>query len=181
MQAGGPVWRLQASAAHPELQFPGLQEALGHPFRRASTPTAQVWSEGFPVETVSVFAFFVKEYHRSGSQSAYQDQSLQSAIPGSALCQRQVPFRGEIYRVRTPFLADPGFGFFLPSLATRLGKNPASVFPAPVGAINKTLWPDCDLASNSSWCSRGSQPWLSNQAEIRSGSFSGNFSPDEFV
>ena len=54
--------------------------------------------------------------------------------------------------------------------STRLGKNPASVLPAPVGAISSTERPARALASNSSWCSRGAQPRRANQPANGSGS-----------
>src|SRR6185295_8085884 len=47
--------------------------------------------------------------------------------------------------------------------STRLGRNPASVLPAPVGAISSTERPARALASSSSWCARGVQPRPANQ------------------
>ena len=54
--------------------------------------------------------------------------------------------------------------------STRLGKNPASVLPAPVGAISSTERPARAFASSSSWCARGTQPRLENQRTNGSGS-----------
>ena len=47
--------------------------------------------------------------------------------------------------------------------STRLGRNPASVLPAPVGAISRTERPPRAFANSSSWCARGVQPRLANQ------------------
>src|SRR6476660_6626376 len=53
--------------------------------------------------------------------------------------------------------------------STRLGKNPASVLPAPVGAISSTERPARAFANSSSWCARGIQPRLANQRAKGSG------------
>ena len=57
--------------------------------------------------------------------------------------------------------------------STSVGKNPASVLPAPVGAISSTERPARALPSNSSWCARGVQPRLANQRMKISGSSDG--------
>jgi hypothetical protein len=57
--------------------------------------------------------------------------------------------------------------------STRLGRNPASVLPAPVGAISSAERPARALASRSSWCGRGVQPRLANQRANTSGSGGG--------
>jgi hypothetical protein len=54
--------------------------------------------------------------------------------------------------------------------STRLGKNPANVLPAPVGAISSTERPARAFASSSSWCARGTQARLENQRANGSGS-----------
>ena len=48
--------------------------------------------------------------------------------------------------------------------ATRLGRKPASVLPAPVGAISRVERPALALSSSSNWCGRGAQPRAANQA-----------------
>jgi hypothetical protein len=53
--------------------------------------------------------------------------------------------------------------------STRLGRNPASVLPAPVGATSRAERPAFALARRSSWCARGAQPRPANQARKRSG------------
>jgi len=53
--------------------------------------------------------------------------------------------------------------------STKLGKNPASVLPAPVGAISSTERPTRAFAKSSSWCARGVQPRLANQRRNGSG------------
>ena len=53
--------------------------------------------------------------------------------------------------------------------STRLGRKPARVLPAPVGATSRTERPARALARRSSWCGRGAQPRLSNQRRKRSG------------
>ncbi len=57
-----------------------------------------------------------------------------------------------------------------PLNSTSDGKNPASVLPAPVGAISSTERPARAFASSSSWCARGSQPRCANQRANGSGS-----------
>jgi hypothetical protein len=47
--------------------------------------------------------------------------------------------------------------------STRVGKKPASVLPAPVGATSSTERPARAFSSSSSWCARGCQPRLANQ------------------
>ena len=47
--------------------------------------------------------------------------------------------------------------------STSDGRKPASVLPAPVGAISRQESPDCAMSSSSSWCGRGCQPRLPNQ------------------
>ena len=53
---------------------------------------------------------------------------------------------------------------------TRLGRNPASVLPAPVGATSRVDRPAFALASNSTWWARGVQPRVANHAENGAGS-----------
>src|SRR6185295_16081501 len=53
--------------------------------------------------------------------------------------------------------------------STRLGRNPASVLPAPVGAISSTERPARAFAKSSSWCARAVQPRLANQRKNGSG------------
>src|SRR5437773_1411759 len=53
--------------------------------------------------------------------------------------------------------------------STSVGRNPASVLPAPVGAISRTERPARAFASNSSWWARGAQPRLANQRANGSG------------
>jgi len=53
--------------------------------------------------------------------------------------------------------------------STNVGKNPASVLPAPVGAISSAERPACAFANNSSWCARGAQPRAANQRAKTSG------------
>ena len=62
-------------------------------------------------------------------------------------------------------------GFILPRIdkSVSAGKKPASVLPAPVGAINSVDAPDLVYSSNFIWCGRGVQPWLRNQLENVSG------------
>src|SRR5690606_12327862 len=47
-----------------------------------------------------------------------------------------------------------------------VGRNPASVLPAPVGAISIAEAPASVTRRTSSWCRRGSQPRCANQAVI---------------
>src|SRR5580704_12304691 len=54
--------------------------------------------------------------------------------------------------------------------STSVGKNPASVLPAPVGAISSAERSSRAFASNSSWCSRGDHPRAANHWRKRSGS-----------
>jgi hypothetical protein len=56
-----------------------------------------------------------------------------------------------------------------PLNSTKLGRNPASVLPPPVGAISSTERPARALAKSSSWCARGVQPRLANQRANGSG------------
>jgi hypothetical protein len=51
-----------------------------------------------------------------------------------------------------------------------LGKNPASVFPAPVAATSKALRPARAASSISSWWRRGAQPRCANQRAMTGGS-----------
>ena len=46
--------------------------------------------------------------------------------------------------------------------STRVGKNPASVLPAPVGAINSAERSSRAFANSANWCWRGAQPRLAN-------------------
>src|SRR5665213_2787971 len=62
--------------------------------------------------------------------------------------------------------------------STSVGKNPASVLPAPVGAISSAERSSRALASSSSWCSRGDQPRAANQRRKRSGSNSAGSAGD---
>jgi hypothetical protein len=54
--------------------------------------------------------------------------------------------------------------------STSVGRNPASVLPAPVGAIRSAERSSWAFASNSNWCSRGDQPRTANHRRKRSGS-----------
>ena len=56
----------------------------------------------------------------------------------------------------------------------RLARNPASVLPPPVGAINNALRPARAAAIIASWCGRGVQPRTANQVANGSGNGSGN-------
>ena len=47
--------------------------------------------------------------------------------------------------------------------STRLGRKPASVLPAPVGAISSAERPASAWASSSIWWGRGAQPRPANQ------------------
>ena len=49
------------------------------------------------------------------------------------------------------------------------GRKPASVLPAPVGAISSTDLPACALPSSSIWCARGDQPRSANHFRNGSG------------
>ena len=53
----------------------------------------------------------------------------------------------------------------LPSASsTRVGRKPASVLPAPVGATSRAERPTCAAASSASWCGRGAQPRAANHS-----------------
>src|SRR5437764_1771458 len=54
--------------------------------------------------------------------------------------------------------------------STSVGRNPANVLPAPVGAISSAERSSRDFASSSSWCSRGLHPRAANHRRKRSGS-----------
>src|SRR2546421_3179779 len=54
--------------------------------------------------------------------------------------------------------------------STSVGRNPANVLPAPVGAISSAERSSRDFASSSSWCSRGLHPRPANHRRKRSGS-----------
>jgi hypothetical protein len=56
--------------------------------------------------------------------------------------------------------------------STSVGKNPANVLPAPVGAISSTERSSRAFASKSNWCSRGDHPRAANHWRKRSGSSS---------
>ena len=84
-----------------------------------------------------------------------------SGQDGPALSRRLGPHKGEG--------ADRASGEVVLN-STRLGKNPANVLPAPVGAISSTERPARAFASSSSWCARGIQPRLANQRANGSGS-----------
>jgi hypothetical protein len=60
--------------------------------------------------------------------------------------------------------------------STRLGRNPASVLPPPVGATNRVERPARARARSSSWWSRGVQPRAANQRAKRSGRSDGDSS-----
>src|SRR3954452_11035358 len=64
--------------------------------------------------------------------------------------------------------------------STSVGRNPANVLPAPVGAISSAERSSRDFASSSSWCSRGLHPRPANHRRKRSGS-SAAFSAGEAV
>ena len=57
-----------------------------------------------------------------------------------------------------------------PDSETRLGRKPASVLPAPVGAISRVERRCAALSSRASWCARGCQPRRRNQAWNAGGS-----------
>ena len=46
--------------------------------------------------------------------------------------------------------------------STKVGRNPARVLPAPVGATSNVERPFRALWSNSSWCVRGCHPRVAN-------------------
>ena len=56
------------------------------------------------------------------------------------------------------------------SASTSDGRKPASVLPAPVGAISSTDLPACALRQRSIWCARGDQPRSANHLRNGSGS-----------
>src|SRR5438552_5871880 len=62
-----------------------------------------------------------------------------------------------------------------------VGRNPASVLPAPVAATSSALRPSLARSSISSWCRRGCQPLDSNQRSTIGGrsllSFVGPLAP----
>ena len=62
-----------------------------------------------------------------------------------------------------------------PRLASSVsdGRKPASVLPAPVGAISSTDLPACAVASRSTWWARGDQPRSANHFRNGSGSCGG--------
>ena len=47
---------------------------------------------------------------------------------------------------------------------TSVGRNPASVLPAPVGAMRSVERPALAFSSSSIWCGRGSQPRAANHS-----------------
>ncbi|CAK7259040.1 protein of unknown function [Shinella sp. WSC3-e] len=57
-------------------------------------------------------------------------------------------------------------GGILPRRArsVRAGRKPASVLPAPVGAMSSRLSPAVARARSSIWCARGCHPLAENQA-----------------
>src|SRR5437868_7124556 len=55
----------------------------------------------------------------------------------------------------------------------RLGRNPASVLPPPVGATSRTDAPALACSSRTSWCSRGRQPRAVNHCSNRGGNSGG--------
>src|SRR3954469_14935330 len=57
-----------------------------------------------------------------------------------------------------------------PLSSTSVGRNPANVLPAPVGAISSAERSSRDFASSSSWCSRGVHPRAANHRRKPSGS-----------
>ena len=63
-----------------------------------------------------------------------------------------------------PGLRVPGFGLPRRARSVSAGRNPASVLPAPVGAIRSADLPASASASNSSWWARGCQPFEANQS-----------------
>ncbi len=74
-------------------------------------------------------------------------------------------FSGLTYSVCSP---DTG----LAASSTSEGRNPASVFPPPVGAISSTLSPDRAAWTMAIWCGRGAQPLAANQVSKTGGSVS---------
>ena len=61
-----------------------------------------------------------------------------------------------------PRRASPGLRFGRSARSVSVGMKPASVLPAPVGAISSTDFPACALASSSIWWARGDQPRSAN-------------------
>ena len=54
--------------------------------------------------------------------------------------------------------------------STSVGRNPASVFPAPVGAISSAERSSRAFSNSANWCARGDQPRAANHCWKRSGS-----------
>lgn len=79
---------------------------------------------------------------------------------------------GEMYSVWTPRCGSPGLRFGRFARSTRLGRNPASVLPAPVGAISSAECPPMDFSRRRLWWSRNCQPRPENHRENVCGSSS---------
>src|SRR5712675_2705538 len=83
------------------------------------------------------------------------------------------PLRGGRGEERTGDDAAEGFtegGCIAVDNSTSVGKNPASVLPAPVGAISSAERSSRAFAISANWCSRGDHPRAANHWRKRSGS-----------
>ena len=66
--------------------------------------------------------------------------------------------RRDVERVDAAPAPRPACASAAPARSVSVGRKPASVLPAPVGAISSTDLPACAFASSSIWWARGDQP-----------------------
>ena len=100
---------------------------------------------------------------RYASRCGSADPSPRSASSGCGRRRRPAPSAARCRACAGP----PPAAAWRSQSATRLGRKPASVLPAPVGAISSVERRSATCRSSASWCSRGCQPRALNQAAER--------------
>ena len=77
------------------------------------------------------------------------------ARSGCAQCRPPAPSAAKYKACAAPGRGRPWRAMSSDSRSTRLGRNPASVLPAPVGAISRVSRPACAFSNSVIWCAPG--------------------------